>query len=104
MKFCTPTQRPEHCGPARVCVTAQQWHEVIPMKIPAAASTQIKVSPGVTAEAAREIPTPIIPTPIDVFLTRVADAPAAIHRSESLPPTSAEAAARKKINPPTLAI
>src|SRR6266851_2719556 len=103
-KFCTPVQRPEHTGPARVCVTAQQCAPVKPMPIPAGANAQTKILSGDTAAAAREAPRPINPRPNEVFRTRVAEAPAAIHRSESFPPTIAEIAARKNISPPTLAI
>src|SRR2546421_3824147 len=103
-KFCTPVQRPEHRGPASVCVTAQQWQPAKPKPIPAGASAHTKRESGATAATARETPSPVSPSPSDVFRTRVADAPVAIHRSESFPPTIAEIAARKKINPPTLAI
>src|SRR5882762_9582376 len=96
VKFCRPVHFPDVAGPASVCVTAQRFEVHMPRPM------QARIRIAMAARWLATIPTSTIleaitgPAPVNVLRTRVGEAPAAIHLSESQPETSAVAANTKK--------
>src|ERR1700674_1999076 len=91
-KFCNPVHRPATLGPARVWVIAQIFDPHMPPAAKASSSRITETVGPARAQPRRSSPALPAPAPAKVLRTTVGVPPAAIHRSEIQPKSTAAAA------------